>query len=320
MAVHLLYPVLYRLTSSLFRFRCSTLPSVIIAVQKYLPVDCCPTRCRQFSGLGSLGWAMRAFCSYYAPRISPIEVDEIGCKVRGPTVRMDIDSTVFLCVSLERERETERERDWERERERGERDKEKEKREKERKREREEERRGERTPQNLPCCFFTFFFCRLTTQKQITFPPSAWQRANVRIAAYMHAQRRLSWSHHRGRPSTAGRICGLPPLFLSWLVAYCTFSTLPCAIGKKVRPIQLTGSSGICNRHKKLLNHAGASYTWSLRHIRCCTVPGDTWKIVHQVAHQVDPMLLSFCRRLSQNFIVTLPVNLFRKGSQLYAL
>ena len=62
---------------------------------------------------------MRAFYSYYAPRISPTQVDAVGCKVSGPTVRMSIDSTVFLCVSLEREREKEREREeTERERER----------------------------------------------------------------------------------------------------------------------------------------------------------------------------------------------------------
>ena len=49
----------------------------------------------------------------------------------------------------------------------------------------------------------------------------------------MHAQRRLSWRHHWGRPCTADRMCGSSP-FLLWLVAYCTFSTPPCSATKEV--------------------------------------------------------------------------------------
>ena len=125
---------------------------------KLLVVDRCPTRMSsifgQWGSLGRLGWIMRAFYSYYAPRISPIQVDAVGCKVSGPTVRMSIDSTVFLCVCplrerlRERERERETKRERERERERGEREIE---REGERRREREREGREEREDsQDLP--------------------------------------------------------------------------------------------------------------------------------------------------------------------------
>ena len=142
---------------------------------KLLVVDRCPTRMSsifgQWGSLGRLGWTMRAFYSYYAPRISPNQVDAVGCKVSGPTVRMSIDSTVFLCVCvcvfLERERETEREREGETKRER-ERERERERKRGERDRERGREREGEkekerreRTPRTChrfaPSCFFIFF-------------------------------------------------------------------------------------------------------------------------------------------------------------------
>ena len=130
---------------SCIRYRIAWLPGgsgfgavlhpVIVVVLKLLVVDRCPTRMSsifwQWGSLGSPGWIRRAFYSYYAPRISPTQVDAVGCKVSGPTVRMSIDSTVFLCVSLERERLRERERKRERERER-EREKEREREERER--------------------------------------------------------------------------------------------------------------------------------------------------------------------------------------------
>ena len=138
---------------------------------KLLVDDRCPTRMSsifgQWGSLGRLGWIMRAFYSYYAPRISPTQVDAVGCKVSGPTVRMSIDSTVFLCVSLERERlrerEGKRERERERERKRGEREIERgREREGEKEKERKERReRRERTPRTChrfaPSCSFIFF-------------------------------------------------------------------------------------------------------------------------------------------------------------------
>ena len=80
----------------------AVLHRVIVVVLKLLLVGFCPTRMssifRQWGSLGSFGWAMRAFYSYYAPRISGTQVDAVGCKVSGPTVRKSDDSTVFLCV------------------------------------------------------------------------------------------------------------------------------------------------------------------------------------------------------------------------------
>ena len=73
---------------------------VLKLTESVLLVDRCPTRMSSLSGqwgsLGSFGWAMRAFYSYYAPRISPIQVDVVGCKVSGPTVRISVDSTVSV--------------------------------------------------------------------------------------------------------------------------------------------------------------------------------------------------------------------------------
>ena len=95
-AVHVLYPVSYR--GSSFG---AVLHPVIVVVLKLLLVDRCRTRMSsifgQWGSLGSFGWVLRAFYSYYAPQISPTQVDAVGCKVSGPTVRMSVDSTVFLC-------------------------------------------------------------------------------------------------------------------------------------------------------------------------------------------------------------------------------
>ena len=236
-------PIAYRQTDwshyiSCIRYRIAWLPGgsgfgavlhpVIVVVLKLLVVDRCPTRMSsifgQWGSLGRLGWIMRAFYSYYAPRISPTQVDAFGCKVSGPTVRMSIDSTVFLCVCplWERLRDWERERNEERERERkrGEREIEREgEREKERKRKR--GKRGERTPRTChrfaPSCFFVFL-----RAKTNHFPANVWcDSALGRGRAHMHAQRRLSWRHHWGRPCTADRMCASSPLsFMVGCVLY----------------------------------------------------------------------------------------------------
>ena len=113
----------------------AVLHPVIVVVLKLLVVHRCPTRKSsifgQWGSLGRLGLIMRAFYSYYAPRISPTQVDAVGCKASGPTVRMSIDSTVFLFMCPLTERDWQRER---RERKR--------KRERERERERAREREG----------------------------------------------------------------------------------------------------------------------------------------------------------------------------------
>ena len=154
-----------------------------------LLVDRCPTRMSsifgQWGSLGSFGWVMRAFYSYYVPRIALTQVDAVGCKVSGPTVRMSIDSTVFLCVCVPLERETERERKRKREKER------------EREREREREKRGERgLPQRTchrftPSCFFIFF-----AHENKPLSHQSRDSAPICAGAYMHAQWRLSWRHH----------------------------------------------------------------------------------------------------------------------------
>ena len=196
---------------SCIRYRIAWLPGgsgfgavlhpVIVVVLKFLVVDRCPTRMSsifgQWGSLGRLGWIMRAFCSYYAPRISPTQMDAVGCKVSGPIVRMSIDSAVFLCVTVPWQRETERERKRKRERERkrGEREREIVRgRERERRREREREGREERedsTPRTChrfaPSCFFIFL-----RAKTNHFPANgSCDSALGRRRAHMHAQRRL---------------------------------------------------------------------------------------------------------------------------------
>ena len=206
---------------------------------KLLVVDRCPTRMSSISGqwgsLGRFGWIMRAFYSYYAPRISPTQVDAVGCKVSGPTVRMSIDTTVFLCVcplterETEREREKGRERKREREKERGERDRE---RGKEREGEKEKEREERRERTRLPGlaivsrqAAFSFFCAR----KQTTFPPMGrvtvhWPWGEAGLACMRNGD-------YHGAIIEADLAlpiaCALPPPFLLWLAAYCTFSTPP---------------------------------------------------------------------------------------------
>ena len=224
---------------SCIRYRIAWLPGgsgfgavlrpVIVVVLKLLVVDRCPTRMSsifgQWGSLGRLGWIMRAFYSYYAPRISPTQVDAVGCKVSGPTVRMSFDSTVFLCVSLERERErlrdwereTGRERERERER-RGERDRE---RGREREGEKEKERREEREDsQDLPSFRAKLLFHFFCARKQTTFPPMGrvtvhWGDAGLTC---------MRNGDHHGAIIEADLAlpiaCALPPPFLLWLVAY----------------------------------------------------------------------------------------------------
>ena len=201
----------------------AVLHRVIVVELKLLVVDRCPTRMSsifgQWGSLGRLGWIMRAFYSYYAPRIWPIQVDAVGCKVSGPTVRMSIDSTVFLCVCPLRERLREREKERERERNE-ERERERERERREREGEKEKERR-ERTPRTChrfaPSIFFIFF-----RAKTNHFPANGWcDSALGRGRAHMHAQRRLSWRHHWGRPCTADRMCASSPLsFMVGCVLY----------------------------------------------------------------------------------------------------
>ena len=63
----------------------AVLHPVIVVVLKFLLVDRCPTRMSsifgQWGSLGSFGWVMRAFYSYYAQRISPTQVNAVVCKV-----------------------------------------------------------------------------------------------------------------------------------------------------------------------------------------------------------------------------------------------
>ena len=141
---------------------------------------------------------------------------------------MSIDSTVFLCVSLERERLRERERREEREkdRKRGEREIER-GREREGEKEKEREERRERTPRTChrfaPSCSFIFFFARenkpLSRQWVVTVH---WGDAALTCMR--------NGDYHGAiiEADLALRIaCALPPPFLLWLVAYCTFSTPP---------------------------------------------------------------------------------------------
>ena len=232
---------------SCIRYRIAWLPGgsgfgavlhpVIVVVLQLLVVDRCPSRMssvfRQWGSLGRLGWIMRAFYSYYAPRISPTQVDAVGCKVSGPTVRMSIDSTVFLCVcplreETERLREREKRREREREREREEREIEREREreiEREREREREKERkrkRGERGLPGLAIVSRQAAFSSFLRAKTNHFPANGWRDSALgRGRAHMHAQRRLSWRHHWGRPCTADRMCASSPLsFMVGCVLY----------------------------------------------------------------------------------------------------
>ena len=71
------------------------------------------------------------------------------------------------------------------------------------------------------------FFLRAKTNR---FPANgSCDSALGRGRAHMHAQRRLSWRHHWGRPCTADRMCASSPLSFM-VVAYCTSSTPPCHI------------------------------------------------------------------------------------------
>ena len=68
---------------------CAVLHPVIV-VPNLLLVDRCPTRVSsifwRWGSLGGFGCVMRAFYSNYTPRISPTQVDAVGCKVSGPTI------------------------------------------------------------------------------------------------------------------------------------------------------------------------------------------------------------------------------------------
>ena len=199
---------------------------------KLLVVDRCLTRMSsifgQWGSHGRLGWIMRAFYSYYAPRISPIQVDAVGCKASGPTVRMSIDSTVFLCVCPLRERLREREK--RREKREREREREREERDRERGREREKERKRKRGERGLPGlaivsrqAAFSFFCAR----KQTTFPPMGGVTVHWG-AAGLTCMRNGDYHGVIIEADLALPIASaLPPPFLLWLVAYCTFSTPP---------------------------------------------------------------------------------------------
>ena len=215
---------------SCIRYRVAWLPGgsgfgavwhpVIVVVLKLLVVDRCPTRMSsifgQWGSLGRLGWIMRAFYSYYAPRISPTQVDAVGCKVSGPTVRMSIESTVFLCVCVPWQKE----RDWERERERKEereRERERKARERDRERERERRREGERGLPGLAIVSRQTAFPAFCVQKQTTFPPMGrvtvhWGEAGLTCmrngdyhGAIIEADLALPIA------------CALPPPFLLWM-------------------------------------------------------------------------------------------------------
>ena len=137
---------------------------------------------------------MCALYSYCAPRISPNQVDAVGCKVSGPIVRMGIDSTVFLCACApiereerlrlrvrERDRKEEREREREREREEGGgRDREKERR---------REGRREKTPQEDVPSFRAKLLFHFFSRVIIPLSRQSCESAPICTGAYMHAQR-----------------------------------------------------------------------------------------------------------------------------------
>ena len=231
---------------------------VIVVVLKLLLVDRCPTRMSSIFGqrgsLGNFGWVMLVFYSYYAPRISPPppppQVDAVGCKVSVPTVRMSIDSTVFLCVCPLRQRQVrdgEREREREREslrarerKEEEERDRERERggegRERKRKREgeneKEREKRGEKedssrelTILSRQVAFHDFFAREHKPLSRQSCDPAVRQSA-LGITCLRNGD------YHGAiiEADLALRIaCALPLPLLLWLVAYCTFSTPPAA-------------------------------------------------------------------------------------------
>ena len=208
----------------------AVLHPVIVVVLKLLVVDRCPTRMSsifgQWGSLGRLGCIMRAFYSYYAPRISSTQVDAVGCKVSGPTVSLGWALTrQFFCVCVyvcplrerdwEREREREKRRERERENERGERDRE---REREREREGRKEREdSEDFPSFRVKLLFHFFFC---ARKQTTFPPMGqvvWQCTGARPGSHACATATIMASSLRQTLHCRSHVRFLPPFFYGWL-------------------------------------------------------------------------------------------------------
>ena len=137
----------------------------------------------------------------------------------------------------EREREKRRERERERERERRERDRE---RGRERRREREREGREEREDSQdschrfAPSCFFIFL-----RAKTNHFPANGWCDSAHWGAAGLTCMRNGDYHGVIIEADLALPIaCALPPPFLLWLVAYCTFSTPPSCtdlVGRSIR-------------------------------------------------------------------------------------
>ena len=283
---------------SCIRYRIAWLPGgsgfgavlhpVIVVVLKLLVVDRCPTRMSsifgQWGSLGRLGWIMRAFYSYYAPRISPIQVDAVGCKVSGPTVRMSIDSTVFLCVcvSLERETERERERETKREKER-ERERERERGEIERERERREiereGREGREDSQDLPSFRAKLLFHFFCARKQTTFPPMGGVTVHWG-AAGLTCMRNGDYHGVIIEADLALPIaCALPPPFLLWLVAYCTFSTHPPSCSRNTCDRSLHWHDRTSGEDRRRSSRAIDRVRWNMKHFRqtaratgCCLI------------------------------------------------
>ena len=120
----------------------------------------------------------------------------------------------------------EREREREREKERGERDRER-GREREKERKRERGKRGERGLPGLAIVSRQAAFSFFCARKQTTFPPMGGVTVHWGVAG-LTCMRNGDYHGVIIEADLALPIaCALPPPFLLWLVAYCTFSTPP---------------------------------------------------------------------------------------------
>ena len=83
-------------------------------------------------------------------------------------------------------------------------------------------------PEDLPLFLPKLLFKCFARAENKPLSRQSCDSAPICTATYMHAQWRLSWRHHWGRPCTADRMCASSPPFF-WLVGYCTFSTPSCS-------------------------------------------------------------------------------------------